>query len=101
MDEKKLKSTLTFWAVVLGVLQGGLTILNYIAGNTNVLLGGIIAIILIILFIVFSFKKIKVGPIFGIILSLLYITSLDVVSVVVGVLLILDCIKILKYFKNN
>ena len=96
MDDKKLKSNLIFWGIVLLFLQIVIIIINIKAENSYALIGAGLSIVLIALFMIFSFKKSKLGPIFGIILSILYIISLDFVSIVIGILLLADCIKFLK-----
>lgn len=96
MDDKKLKSNLIFWGIVLLFLQIVIIIINIKAENSYALIGAGLSIVLIALFMIFSFKKSKLGPIFGIILSILYIVSLDFVSIVIGILLLADCIKFLK-----
>lgn len=96
MDEKKFKRNLMIWAVVLFLLQGIALVACIKSGEMISIVSALVALVLIFLFVNFSLKKNKVGPICGIILSILYIISFDISSILVGVLLISDCINLLK-----
>lgn len=96
MDEKKFKEIVKFWTVVLYLLQGVMLVACIASGEMVTIVSALLVLVLITLFIVFTSKKKKIGPICGIILSVLYIISRDIVSLVVGILLIMDCVKLLK-----
>lgn len=97
MDETKFNSNLKFWGIALGILQGISTVASFLTANIITILSAIMAVVLIILFIALTKKKSMAGPIIGIVLGALYILSFDIVSLVIGILLILDCIKFVKY----
>lgn len=104
MDEIKFYKELKIWGILLSILQG-ITFFSAILSDSLVksysILGAIIAIILIILFWTFTYKKSIAGPILGIILGALYVISRDLISLILGIGLIIDCSRFIKYIKNN
>ena len=101
MDEKKYNSNLNFWTIVLGILQGITTVASLLTVNIITIASAILAVVLVVLFVTFTKKKEIAGPILGIVLSAMYILSRDIISLVVGILLLIDCIKFLKYIKGE
>ena len=106
MGEEKFQKDVKnakYFAVGLGALIIIFFIINLLTGGTNIItrLAGILEIILIILTIVGYHKQKLYGPICGIIVSVLLIISQDIISLIFGILYLIDCIKILNYMRRT
>lgn len=103
IDERKYYKELKLWGILLSILQG-ITLISTIVSDNLLkgysIFGAITAIVLIILFWIFTYKKHIAGPILGIILGALYIISRDLISLIIGICLIIDCVRFIKYIKN-
>ncbi len=97
---KKVKGTKTFCIIIGIVFVLGVFInisqQNYI--NAVLSLG---FLILLYLFYAFTKKKKIAGPIIGIILGCLYISQLNIFSIVIGIFVLADSIAMLKYIKEQ
>lgn len=98
--EKKVRSTKIF-CIIIGILFIlsiflNLSQSNYI--NTILSLG---FLILLYLFYTFTKKKKIAGPIIGIVLGILYILQLNILGIIIGIFILVDCIPMLKYLKNR
>lgn len=97
--EKKVKGTKTF-CIIVGILF----LIGFIIGiSQKNIINSVLSIgfiILLYLFYVFTKKKKIAGPILGIILGTLYILQLNILSIIIGVFIISDCLKIMKYIKG-
>lgn len=97
--EKKVKGTKTF-CIIIGILFA-IGIFSGIAQQnivTTIMSFGFI--ILLYLFYSLSKKKKTVGPIIGIILGTLYILQLNILSIIIGICILVDCISMIKYIKE-
>ena len=104
MDEKKYKSIVVVWGVILLILQA-LSVINVVGLRPDMyddltkLVTAFVATImmaLIIVYIVLSLKKKKAGPIIGIITGAVYILNFSIVSVIAGICFIIYCIGMIK-----
>ena len=104
MDETKYYKELKLWGILLIIVQS-ISLFAIIFMDMELkgysIFGALLAITLIILFWVLSYKKIIAGPILGIILGALYIISRDIISLLIGIGLIIDCSRFIKYIKSN
>lgn len=97
--EKKVKGTKTF-CLIIGALFIVAFFLNISQGayiNAVLSLG---FLILLYLFYTFTKRKKIAGPIIGIVLGSLYILQLDILTIVIGIFVLVDCISILKHIKE-
>lgn len=104
MDEKKYKSIVVVWGVILLILQA-LSVINVVGLRPDMyddltkLVTAFVAtvmMVLIIVYIVLSLKKKKAGPIIGIITGAIYILNFSVVSIIAGICFIIYCAGMLK-----
>lgn len=100
MTKEKYHKTVLTWGILLTILQG-IILIVYITGNPITTVSSLIVLTLVILFFVLSKKEITAGPIIGIILGGFYIISLDIISIVIGIFLIIDCSKLIQYLKGS
>ena len=100
--EKSIKNAKGF---VIGILVLAIIsfCLNLFGGalNTLSIVIGIAQLFLVFATIKGLNEEEMYGPICGIIVSVLLILNRDIISVVFGILYLLDCIKIINYMKNN
>lgn len=102
--QKKLKGTKLF-CIVIGILMLVGVISNFARGNTKSAIISLIMVIWLILFYTLSKKKNIIGPILGIILAILYFIQFfmqfNIISIVFGIAILIDCIAMIKYIKQN
>ncbi len=97
--EKKVKGTKIF-CIIIGILFL-IGLFNSISQGD--IISGVMAlgfIILLYLFYSFTKKKKIAGPIIGIILGTIYILQLNVLTIVIGVFILIDCFAMLKYIRE-
>ena len=96
--EKKVKATKNF-CIIIGILYiiGFFIGISQENGISSVMALGLI--ILLYLFYSFTKKKKIAGPIIGIVLGIMYIVQLNLLSVIIGIFIIIDCIAMLKYIR--
>lgn len=101
---KKLKGTKWFSILVSSVFALGL-VLFWVQQKYLLAILCLTFIVSFILFYNLTKKKIIAGPIIGIVLGSLYIVNFiltrNIISVVLGIVVILDSISMLKYLKNK
>lgn len=97
---KKLKWTKIF-CVVIGILMGLSLLVNISSGYYMNAILSIVMLIWLYLFYAFTKKKNIAGPILGIILAALYILQFSIVGIILGICILVDCIAMLKYIKEN
>lgn len=87
--ERKVKWTKIF-CVIIGILA---VLFNNIIAAT---------IILIALYFFYKFTKERkiAGPIIGICISILYILNLNILSILLGIFILVDCIAMIKYIQK-
>ena len=87
--ERKVKWTKIF-CIIIGIFA--LLFNNIIAAT----------IILIALFFFYKFTKEKniAGPIIGICISVIYILKFNIISILVGIFILVDCIAMIKYIQK-
>lgn len=97
--EKKLKGTKTF-CIIIGILFAlGIFISVSQQNYINAVLS-LAFLILLYLFYSFTKKKKIIGPVIGIILGILYILELNILTIVMGIFILIDCISMLKYIRE-
>ena len=106
MDQEKFEKAVKnakWFAVGLMVLAIIVFVLRIVGGisNTWIIATGILEIILIIATIKGLSDEKLYGAICGIVVSALLILSMDIISLIFGILYLIDCIKIVQYMKNN
>ena len=103
MDYEKAVKNAKWFAVGLLVLAIIVMIFRTVGGIVNPLI--FVVGILEIAFIIATIKGLNdekmYGAICGIIVSALLMLSMDIISLIFGILYLIDCIKILQYMKNN
>ena len=108
MNEKRYKSVIVLWGVIFLVLHT-LSLINVVGlrpfAYTYVAL---IVLALVIIFMGFSLKKKKAGPIIGIILGAIYILNfnltnifISIVNLVAGVCFIISCAGMLRFIAKE
>ena len=106
MDEQKfqksLKDAKLFAAGVMAIIIV-LFVLTILSGEANavVIVVRALQLGLIIATIIGLNKESKYGAICGILVSVLMIISRDIISLIFGILYLIDCVKILNYMNNN
>lgn len=97
--EKKVKGTRIFCSI-LACLFGIGILINFT--NGNILQLGLCVGFLVLLYLFFYFTKRRkiAGPIIGIILGILYLLQLNIISILIGIFVLMDCIPMLKYVKE-
>mgnify|MGYP004587872049 FL=1 len=103
MDYEKAIKNAKYFAIGILVLAILVFCFNLFSGGLNTL-----SIFIGIAKLIFIFATIKglneeqlYGPICGIIVSVLMILNRDIISIVFGILYLIDCIKIVNYMRNN
>ena len=97
---KKVKWTGIF-CLVVGILMALATILYFVVGNIFTSIYSIICIILLALFYALTKSRKIAGPIIGIIVGALYILSFNIISIVIGIFIIIDCASMISYINAN
>lgn len=109
MNEKKYKSVVVIWGVIFLILQT-LALINVVGLRplfysylTKLITSFIATIVLalIIIFMVLSLRKKKAGPIIGIIIGAVYVTSLNILNLIVGICFIISCVGLLKELQKE
>lgn len=98
--ERKLK-----WTKIFCIAIGILMIVSFIAGilSENIVgaLKALVIAIMLYLFYFLSKKENIIGPVIGIILSIMYILQLSIVGIIIGIGILTDSISMLKYIKKD
>ena len=101
--QKKLKGTKLF-CIVIAILMLISIFINLKNGNNKNAIFALIMVIWLILFYTLTKKKNIVGPILGIILAILYFIQFfiqfNIISVIFGICIFVDCIAMIKYIKQ-
>lgn len=104
MDDKKYKSVVALWALILLILQT-LMLIDAVGlrpqfyNQLSKLVTSFIAtgmIIVIVAYMFLALDKKKIGLILGIIIGALYIMTLNIVNIIAGVCFIIYCAIMLK-----
>ncbi len=105
MDEKRYKSVVALWSIILLCLQA-ITMINVVGinpGDYTALtksidsLAAVIIIALTIIFMALSLKYKKSGPIIGMVIGAVYIVaSFNVGYMIIGILFIFSCADLLQ-----
>ena len=103
MDYEKAIKNAKWFAVGILVLSIIAFCLRAFAGTLSTLsiIIGIAQLIIIIATIKGLNDNQKYGAVCGIIVSVLIILNFDIISIIFGILYLIDCIKLLNYMKNN
>ena len=103
MDYEKAIKNAKWFAVGILVLAIIEFCLRAFAGTLSTLsiIIGIAQLIIIIATIKGLNDNQKYGAVCGIIVSVLIILNFDIISIIFGILYLIDCIKLLNYMKNN
>ena len=96
---KKVKGTKTF-CIIIGILFVLGIFINISQQNYFNAILSLGFVILLYLFYTFSKNKKIAGPIIGIILGIMYILSLNAISIVIGILVLVDSISMFKYINS-
>lgn len=102
MEEEKYQKSLRdakWFAVGLLVLVLIVSCIKIASSGFNIML--IMQIVLLILTIKGYNEEKMYGPICGAITSILLILSKDIISLIFGILYLIDCIRIFRYMKNG
>lgn len=97
--QQKLKGTRNFCIFVCVIFIIGL-VAFIITGNIIRAILSLIFITLLSLFYFLTKKKLIAGPIIGIILGALYILQFNLIGIVLGIIIIIDCSAMIKYISN-
>lgn len=99
MDFEKALKNAKWFAVGILVLSIISFVLKIISGAASplIIILGLAQLIIIILAIKGFNDEQMYGPICGIIVSVLLILNLNIISIIFGILYLIDCIKIKKY----
>ena len=103
MDYEKAIKNAKWFAVgilVLAIIVFGLRIFGGTLDTLSIVIG-IAQLIVIIATIKGLNDNQMYGAICGIIVSVLLMLNRDIISIIFGILYLIDCIKIIKYMKNN
>ena len=98
--EEKVHITKMFCFFIGGLILIGLFINIYRHNYTN----GIFALVFLVLLYFFYYltkKRNICGPIIGIILGILYILQFNIITIIIGICTLIDCILMLKYIKDT
>lgn len=103
MDYEKAIKNAKWFAVGILVLAIIVFCLRVFGGTLDTLsiVIGIAQLIVIIATIKGLNDNQMYGAICGIIVSVLLMLNRDIISIIFGILYLIDCIKIIKYMKNN
>lgn len=103
MDYEKAVKNAKWFAVgilVLAIIEFGLKVFGGTLDTLSIIIG-IAQLVVIIATIKGLNDDQKYGAICGIIVSILLIISRDIISLIFGILYLIDCIKLINYMKNN
>ena len=103
MDYEKAIKNAKWFAVgilVLAIIAFGLRVFGGTLDTLSIVIG-IAQLIVIIATIKGLNDNQMYGAICGIIVSVLLMLNRDIISIIFGILYLIDCIKIIKYMKNN
>lgn len=102
--EKKLKGTKMF-CILIGIIFIFSMIIHIILKNTLYAIISFAVVILMYLFYNCTKKRKIIGPIIGILLGGCYIVSFiwtrGIISVIIGIVVLIDSISMFKFIKNN
>lgn len=103
MDYEKAIKNAKWFAVGILVLAIIAFCLRAFGGTLNTLsiIIGIAQLVVIIATIKGLNDNQKYGAICGIIVSVLLMLNRDIISIIFGILYLIDCIKLMNYMKNN
>lgn len=94
--QKKLKGTKTF-CIIIGVIFAITLIISIFVQSYLTIFSSLVCIVLLYLFYSLTKKKKIAGPIIGIIIGSVYILQFNIVTIIIGVLVIVDCASLIKY----
>lgn len=97
--QKKLSGTKVF-CIIIGVLFAIILLVSIFAQSYFTLAISLVCIVLLFLFYSLTKKKKIAGPIIGIIIGSLYILQFNIVTIIIGILLIIDCASLIKYINS-
>lgn len=103
MDYEKAVKNAKWFAVgilVLAIITFCLRALGETLNTLSIIIG-IAQLMVIIATIKGLNDNQKYGAICGIIVSVLLILNRDIISIILGILYLIDCIKLMNYMKNN
>jgi len=105
MDEQKFEKTIkdVKWvAIVLLILFSIVFVVNLSSGEltTLVVLINIADLALLLITAIGCSKKLMYGPICGIVVSILLILSFDILSIIIGICLLVECVNVIRYMKH-
>lgn len=109
MDEKKYKSIIALWGIILLTLQA-LALIDAVGLRpeiythlsklmTSFIASGMIVVVITYMFLALN-KKI-IGHILGIIIGVLYISTLNIFNIIAGVCFIIYCIVMMRSLKKE
>lgn len=103
MKENLYYKELTVWGVLLSIFQIVLTWVSLISNEMSQQLINVLFVMvaLLVAFWIFTYRKNIIGPIVGIILGIVYIFSGDLINIVIGIGLIIDCFRFIKSLENK
>jgi hypothetical protein len=103
MDYEKAVKNAKWFAVGILVLALIAFALKVFGGTVNTLtiVLGIAQLIVVISTIIGLNNNKMYGAICGVIVSVLLMLNRDIISIIFGILYLIDCIKLIKYMKNN
>lgn len=97
---KKVQGTKTFCLAIgiIGVLVclAAIYLKNYIGA-----VAALVSLTLLYLFYSFTKKKKIAGPIIGIALGVLYILQFNIITIIMGIFILIDCTAMLKYIREQ
>ena len=97
--QKKLKGTKVF-CIIIGILFTILLIVSIVAKSYFSMAISLVCIVLLFLFYSLTKKKKIAGPIIGIIIGSVYILQFNILTIVIGILVIIDCASLIKYINS-
>lgn len=97
--QKKLKGTKVF-CIILSILFTILLIVSIVAKSYFSMAISLVCIVLLFLFYSLTKKKKIAGPIIGIIIGSVYILQFNILTIVIGILVIIDCASLIKYINS-
>lgn len=110
MDDKKYKIVVSIWGVIL-IIFDVINLISCITMKANSLyastsknvaiITSLVMLMLVVLYLVLALMQMKAGPIIGIIRGVLYIISLNIFGIVLGIGFIVSCASMLKDLSKN
>lgn len=98
--QKKVSATKTF-CLGIGIVMFFILIFLLFSGDFINAIKPALAIVFLYLWYNFTKKHNILGPILGIILAVYFIISFNILSIIIGIFILGDCIPMLKYIREN